>query len=403
MQRGMKKPISIRDPWLTVILLYSLVPLVPQLISQTVTTYFYMFVVLWTIFIIVFARRETSISVYLPVILPFVFYNLCTYLFNNGSLIIWGYKFFLAILPVTIGYYIIRERKNSLDSIGWLTFGLLCITCTTTIIGLIRFPMASRILATIGESQDPVSVKYNWNNIGGYDFIYTVVLLYPLLILAWKKKKIKLPIAIGLTVGIYAMVILSEYTIALLLIIISTALYFVPASFNKWGIVIMTVLGIFALIVLWGPITDFLTWLADVLESDTVSDRLDGIAGGSEGLDSLEDNRMEPYRMSLQSFFASPLLGRILFNRGPGIGGHSAILDIMATYGIGGLVLLVFMYRAIYKYFLKEHSNKLGFGFVIWFFIQAVLLSILNTGLWFFVLCVFGPIFINMIFKEKSK
>lgn len=402
MQQTMRKKAWYSDPWLTVVLLYTLSPLVNQLVSQTVTTYFYMFVVLWTLFIIIFGKREESITRYLPIVLPFVLYGLSTYLFNTDNIIMWGYRFCLSILPVVMGGYIVKERKNSLDFMGWLTLLLLTITSLTTISGLLTYPDASRILATIADSQDEISVKYSWLNIGGYDFIYTVVLLYPLIILAWKKKKIPLVVAVALTVGVYALVILSQYTIALLLIIISTALYFVPSTFSKKGLIIMTVLGVFALIVLWGPITDFLNWLSDVLDSEIVGERLDGIAGGQEGLENLEDNRMDLYRMSLFTFLTNPIVGRLFGRYGYGIGGHSAILDMLGQYGIIGLALLILMYRSVYKNFFKEHSKKHGFGFVIWFFIQAILLSILNTGLWFFVLCVYGPLFINMIFREKK-
>lgn len=46
-----------------------------------------------------------------------------------------------------------------------------------------------RILATLESANDANAVLYAWENIGGYEFIYMVVLLYPLLILAYKRKK----------------------------------------------------------------------------------------------------------------------------------------------------------------------------------------------------------------------
>ncbi|MBO4433508.1 MAG: hypothetical protein J5852_08255 [Clostridia bacterium] len=139
-------------------------------------------------------------------------------------------------------------------------------------------------------------------------------------------------------------------------------------------------------------------WLADIISSDSVSGRLTALAGGVEGLENFEDNRLELYTMSLSAFFKSPLFGQ-LFSTTSYAGGHSFILDSLASYGILGGTTLFFIYRSIYKFFFKPFYNEAGFGFVLWSFVQAIILSFVNTGMWINVLALFIPIILYLFYN----
>ena len=85
------------------------------------------------------------------------------------------------------------------------------------------------------------------------------------------------------------------------------------------------------------------------------------------------------------------------------IGGHSSILDTLGNYGIIGGVVLFCMYRKIYRLFIEPYKDHNGYGFVVWTFIQAIFLSVVNTGLWFSVLVLYLPLMLFAISKEEMQ
>ena len=225
------------------------------------------------------------------------------------------------------------------------------ITATTTIIGLVQFPNAARTLATIAESNDSAAVGYWWHNIGGYDFVYTCVLLYPLLILARKSKRINRITFLVAFALLLALVVMSEYTAALLLVIITSVLYFAGRRLNTTQLLIIGVVVFVAIFMFWDVLSRLLLWIANIMRSDVLSERLTALANGFTGLESSESNRIELYQISISGFLSSPIFGGI-FEGYTRSGGHSFILDTLSNHGILGGAALFFCYRNIYKVFL---------------------------------------------------
>ena len=127
-------------------------------------------------------------------------------------------------------------------------------------------------------------------------------------------------------------------------------------------------------------------------------ERLNSLAGGQAGLEGSESKRIFLYQRSIQTFFSNPLFGTI-FSGGGGVGGHSFILDTIGVYGVLGVVLLFYMYRNIYRYFIAPFRNEDGYGYVLWLFLQSILLSCINTGMWLTVLTLFAPILLCRIYS----
>ena len=100
-----------------------------------------------------------------------------------------GYQVLLFLLPACIGFYLATHRFF-VDFFAVFLILAVCVTCMTTIIGCIAHPDAARVLATTKSSQDPLAILYEMQNIGGYGFVYSTVLLYPFVILAYKMKKL---------------------------------------------------------------------------------------------------------------------------------------------------------------------------------------------------------------------
>lgn len=403
----LKKKLDVKlnliDFLLILITLYTVAPIVSRFISSYLTTYFYMLVVVLTVVLLMLIKGVKSLNECLVLIAPFVCWKVLQFFVGGDGLINWGYAAMLDILPLLLGYYFLNYCDGDKNSFfASLIFLILAVTWLTTIIGCIQYPEAARYLATVEDTQDPKAVLYDWKNIGGYTFVYFIVLLHPLLILAYKRGKIKLWLALLGSVAVLALAIYSEYTTALLLVLITLLLYFFKKDFKAKQLMFFAIITMLAILLFSELFSDFLMWLADVVGGENIAMRLEALAGGRTGLENSEDNRLELYENSFKTFLRNPLFGSFL-NGGSGIGGHSFILDFMAQFGLVGAIVLFFMYRTIYKRFFVQYKNVEGYGYILWLFAQAVILSTVNTGMWLSVLAFFIPVFLKTIYRGETE
>lgn len=232
-------------------------------------------------------------------------------------------------------------------------------------------------------------------------FVYFIVLLHPLAILAFKKQKINGWMAALCSIAVLSLAIYSEYTTALLLTLITLLLYFFKRDFQAKQLFLFSIIAMAAVFLLSEVFSNFLMWLADIVGSETIAIRLEALADGRTGIENSEDNRIELYERSFYTFLHNPLFGTFL-NGGGGIGGHSFILDFMAQFGLLGVAVLFWMYRTVYKFAFAPYKGMEGYGFILWLFVQTIILSTVNTGLWLSVLVFFIPIFLKAIYREEQ-
>lgn len=395
--------LTIRNLIISYVLLYSIMPIVARLTSSYLTTYFYMAVVVVLVILILVLDRPENLNLYGTFLLPFVIYGVLTRFTSNADVILWGYQTLLFLLPVILGCYFTQDTSRLNSSYSKLIIFAIVTTMITTIIGCINNPNAARILATVNSS-DAESIAFDMKNIGGYNFVYYMILLYPVLILAYKTKKIKLFPTILLALIIFITVIYSEYTTALLLLIITSFLFLTKRNLSAKGIIAISIISALFLLFFTDLVTDFLHWLADMIGSEAIAHRLDALAGGAAGLEASEDNRIELYRMSLSRFVEHPFFGTAFADADAYKvnGAHSFILDSLAQYGVIGGVCIFFMYKRVFTRFFLPYKDKPGFGYVVWIFIQAIILSLVNTGMWLEILCLFCPILFYWIYGTES-
>lgn len=223
MTRKILNPVTVAS--LTVIV-YMAMPILAVIISTYVTTYAYMLLTVFLAGFIMLYGGIKRLNTIIRMFAPFFIYIGCTFFKRGNSTLLWGYQSLLFLLPALIGFYYMNYRSENINVLSKVLIIALFVTSITTIIGLIQFPNASRILATIATSDNAEALKYHWHNIGGYDFVYICVLLYPMLILAHKLRRINRITFFIVFALLLALIIISEYTIALLLFIISSILYF---------------------------------------------------------------------------------------------------------------------------------------------------------------------------------
>ena len=385
-----------------VVLAYSIMPIVSRLFSAYLTTYAYLAVVLVTVLAVLLIGKQDFLINLFPIIIPLIILNVLIYFSTNPSIIMWVYSLLLNILAIVIGIYVIQSYDTKLLKI--LTYFILVIhgiTALTTIIGLNNNPDAARYLATVADSNEADAVKYGFMNIGGFEFVYSVALIYPAIIYGFKRKKINVAIVVIYAVIDFILVINTGYTIALLLFIASTVFVFFRNNLTVKNVVIIFVITLLVSLLVFPLFSYLLNALADVIGNETIAERLRDLAGGREGLEASEDNRLALYMTSLTSFITHPLFGG-MFNS-VSIGGHSEILDKIAQYGIFGLIAIVLIYSAIYKKFFKVYKNESGYGYVFWIFMQAVILSVLNPGMWIYQLALMIPVILAYINQKENK
>lgn len=379
---------------ITVIILYSITAIVPRLISTYLTTYFYLIVLAACFVLVMVSRGRKSLSEYLVLVIPFILWKLLIYFIEKPSVIDWGYGVLLDFMPIVLGLYI--TKYLGFDSVkGFSVIIILSVLATmlTTYIGLQEYPDAARYLATVDNPNEAKYLQYNMMNIGGYGFVYITVLLYPIVIYAFKRKQLKLIWLILLAVFELMVIISSGYTTAFLLWMLSTVFIFFKRDFKLTSLIVVVAVALVVFFLLWDLISDGLKLLADNIDNRVISDRLRDLSGGQEGLKNSDDKRLDLFLTSLNTFFAHPIVGSL----GGGAGGHSFILDNLAKYGLLGAAIFAFMYVVIFKKFFMPYKNTQGYGYVVWMFIQTLILSTVNTGMWLYVLCLYIPILLALI------
>ena len=278
------------------------------------------------------------------------------------------------------------------------------INAVTTIYGNIRFPNASRVLASIklvAENYD----TYRRLNIGGFDEIYSLTLSIPIAAIVFKKKKgvIKV-ISILLAVLFLITVIKSEYSTALLFALLSFILFFLPLKTKIKTILFY--ISIFVAVILIGDAFDVFSYITRLSGSDSVGNRMNDL---SDWLQSgqLEDSsdvtgRIGLYMLSLTGFLSSPIIGNMAAKENV-VGGHSFILDNLSIYGIIGVISLWLMYSAIYKINCKLYSKNDFYHFSVFTFIIYLFLNLLNPQPFIPFISFALPLFYYVLSKEKEK
>lgn len=398
-----RKKFSMLELFIIIILAYSIMPIVSRVFSTYLTTYAYLAVVLFTIFAILVLQGQDFIIQIASILFPFLMLQFLTYVVASPSIVLWIYNLVAtSLLPILLGFFIVKiESYRSIKIFTFSLFIFLLITAVTTIIGLQANPDAARYLATVSDANEEKNVLYNFMNIGGYGFVYSFALIYPAVIYGFKRKKINVVFLIVFIVLDLLLVLGAGYTIALLLFIISTVFVFLRRDITVKEIIAILIIAVLAIIVVFPLLARGLKALADVIDNDNISERLKDIAGGKEGLEASEDNRLELYLMSINSFFSQPIFGGMF--EGVSLSGHSYILDTVAQYGLFGIIALIFIYRAIYKKFFAPYKNRQGYGFVFWTFLQIIILSTINTGMWIMELTLFIPIIFAYIDGKGNK
>jgi hypothetical protein len=289
---------------------------------------------------------------------------------------------FIMILPIiSIFSFCEYKRAYRLEKILFnvLIIGLI-ITSIITIRFLIQDPLASRVIA-IAEGNSFYSMK----GVGGFSFVYSLVLLCPVLFYSFiytKSGNRWLYLLISCLFGIT--VIAASYAIAN---IVMFMLLVVPIVFNKKNILPVTI--VFIIVLLAGKF--LLSFAYDYIlsiENTIIRIRfleLYNFALFNEVQASSDISlRLSTYTGSFIKFISNPIFGVGAFfgtsGEVVGIGGHSEWLDLLARFGIVGSLPLLLFISSILKNIKSSLQKKTRPIYIIILF-YFLLLGLVNPFL----------------------
>lgn len=289
-----------------------------------------------------------------------------------------------------IGYFVVDKLTSKSQKIAFWSFvACFVITALTTSYGCSIFPNASRAMAngTFAEMESDIVTMYRSMNIGSFQFVYTLVLMIPVILCCNLSVFKNRYWGYGI-IGLFLYTIYqTQYTTALLLAVVSTAYLVLPISHNpktarKW------LIGIVAIFFVSLPIIgDLLSFFAGIIGSEQMSQRFSELSLSISGQQLDEDSdfgtRLYLWNKSLTTFFSHILTGVYfttdIASASKYVGGHSFILDSMARFGIVGLMLVIWMFKKLYKLFVKPFNNRNDYIFVFTAFVLNIVQCLINT------------------------
>ena len=301
-------------------------------------------------------------------------------------------------------WYISYGNKTKTKNLLYIIFAFYVITAITTAIGNLRHPGASRMLATsLREYNVSLYNQYVSENIGGFSFIYGLMMVMPLVIYMMKKRKVNLLLATAGLIFAGAAVVCSEYTTALIVFVANMPLLLFKGLTTK-KIILLIVICIIVMAIASTVIASAIDEISELFSSQTISSRLKYIAATLRGEDNLSDiegssDRMTLYKKAWDEILESNFLGNWGATDGSG---HSMMLDTVVKYGVLGIALIAIMYGFIYKFAIYPYRKKEYYPYFVWVYLISIFLAALNPDPNLFVLICVLPLFAHTVDDKQA-
>lgn len=341
---------------------------------------------------------------YLPVFIIDIYSFTILYYYPvvKESLPVVLYAFVRPLSWALVGYYYLNyaSDKDARKLLLWLA-AFYVITAITTCIGCTIFPNASRLLAT-GMEEDTLyhSLFMNYN-IGGFSFVYSMVLFTPLIVCAYREKLFNRLVCVGLLILILLTILFTEYTTALIFYVSCFVLAFVPKNCSTMRLGSFLIAIVLIILLIRPILADVLYMVSDNMDREQIAMRLREIADSLSGVVSRENTdleaRTERWDASWRVFLSNPVFGN-----GVKGGGHSFILDNMARYGISGVIGLVIMFASLYRKCVCVRGKNNFYIYFFFCFLVQLGLAVVNPKVFseFFTLVL--PLFYLTFISPKT-
>lgn len=248
-------------------------------------------------------------------------------------------NYYLLVVAFLMAYSY-KDRWDELSSLVPIVLLLLIYFNFKTYQTVVEDPAIARLIVR----NDPTIYPYMRSGVGGYSLLYSQVCIFPVLV-SWilssfKKSKLRFAIGVAWLVSYVMYLLNSGYTIALVTSIVSLVILFLYRRSSIIMAIAITTIIVISLVWLIGYNEGFRNALLAFFDGTTVAKKINDIylsITTTEAADSIMI-RIERYSASIQTIFQYPFIGSFW---GGEIGGHSALLDTFAKYGIFGIVIFV--------------------------------------------------------------
>ena len=260
-------------------------------------------------------------------------------LFSQEESLIYNCIFSMPFLALSCFAFQIEEPRFKRMLI-WFSALMFAITMALTIPTLLTYPDASRVLASHAFTEYGYET-YRRTGAGGFDFIFSLVVLLPCAVAVLRTTKGWARWAAGaLALGAIATVFLSGYTTAILLMAAAIALTVCTLNKYVWRATLIAVpVTVLLLLIFRQEAADLLRRFASLFSAFAVRSHLNELAdilAQEAQLGGLQ--RMQLYGKSIDAFLAYPLFGAYIRAGTAAVSGHSTLLDLL---GGGGLACII--------------------------------------------------------------
>lgn len=299
--------------------------------------------------------------------------------FEKGSLdgILQQIAIYILVLCFWINCYY-RERWDELGGILLIVLVLLTFFNWKTGTALFDDPAIARTLVRADES----AYIYLRQGIGGYSLIYAQVCVFPAVLMwcikAFRKNRISFLIGLIWLISYVRCIQGAGYSIAIFTSIVGVIILFVykrkSALFAIVISIVIFALGLGAIIYFEGFREFLLTQFDGTAVTKKINDLLltaeEGAAEGSIYV------RIEAYKDSFRTWFTYPIIGGLWRQSG---GGHSAVLDMFAKYGIFGGYVFIKLFFWVPEYYKNKIKHRTIFAVSNATIVAMLFVSILDS------------------------
>lgn len=319
---------------------------------------------------------------------------------------------FMQTTIYTLLAYVLIKNKDYKNSVRILVVYLVItfLTAFTTYRGCLSFPEASRALAVTDVANTDYYLLYAGLNIGGFAFIYSLVLITPLSVVLIKNNYLFRKRSLILSISVFSIILIgltlvaAEYTTALLLYFLSLCLLLLNKHLSAKKLILSGAICASVFFLAKPIISQTLIFVSENTESHSVSTRLLDLGmvikgHDTESKDSDLDGRKNKYTKSLNSFQSNPIGSWGIYKEE--IGGHSYLFDNMARFGVFALLFICVMIKKVYTIYIQPNKYKLYYGYEVIMLLFYCILFIVNPGTFYVPLTFVMPLFFFLFDKYK--
>lgn len=263
-------------------------------------------------------------------------------------------------------YVFYKKNFEMISNKLWLIVMMIIIGAGYTYVGLQQYPDASRMLAS-GSSiyGEEAYNTFQQMGIGGYGFIYGMVLVTPVMYVYVRRNGFKRSTILYLSCFLLCFITIfkSSYAFALILTLAMTIIVNIYIKQSSRSIK-MSILLITGMILAFIFSVEILTFINDVAQRygiDMISKRMNEFIYVLSTNDISIIERFQLYKSGILNFLDRPLWGTSAAYSMGRNSGHSEIIDYLERYGIFGVVYVIFLvnsFKYTYRSMISYESRK---------------------------------------------